>query len=128
MYSDKDEKKGVFDRLQMPKIDMDLTEADDLELHHQPIIKITGLEKPTSSVFSRLGGKDHLSDEQAHSFAGILKNATPKAVSTLISLLISMESDVLPKQKARWCRQKNTKISKSYSGQETTSQSGNNGR
>lgn len=65
----------------MPKIEMDLTETDDTDLHHQPIIKITGLEKPTSSVFSRLGGKDHLSDEQARSFAGILKNATPKAVS-----------------------------------------------
>lgn len=81
VYSDKDEKKGVFDRLQMPKVDMDLTE-DDADLHHQPIIKITGLEKPTSSVFSRLGGKDHLSDENARSFAGILKNTTPKAVCT----------------------------------------------
>lgn len=64
----------------MPKIDVDLTEADDSEPHHQPIIKITGLEKPTSSVFARLGGKDNLNDEQARSFAGILKNTTPKTV------------------------------------------------
>lgn len=86
MYSDKDEKKGIFDRLQMPKIDMDLTGADDLELNYQPIIKITGLEKPTSSVFARLGGKDHLKDEHARSFTGILKNSTPKAVSTRFCL------------------------------------------
>lgn len=75
MYSDKtDEKKGIFDRLDMPKAQVEPKLKG-------PTIQITGLKKPVTSIFSRLGGKnesDELTDEQSISFAGILKSAPKK--------------------------------------------------
>ncbi|KAJ6649237.1 hypothetical protein Bhyg_04471 [Pseudolycoriella hygida] len=59
LYADKPDKNSVFERLQ--KHDSEVSE---------PSIKIVGLDKPTSSVFSRLGG---LRDSPPVELAGILK-------------------------------------------------------
>lgn len=67
MYADKPEKNSVFERLQ--KTNPEVTE---------PSIRITGLDKPTSSVFARLGG---LRDSPPVELAGILKNAVKGQVS-----------------------------------------------
>lgn len=75
MYSDKpEEKRGIFDRLDMPKAKVE-------SIIKEPLIHITGVRKPVTSIFSRLGGKnesDELTDDQSISFAGILKNAPKK--------------------------------------------------
>lgn len=49
----------------------------------EPTIRITGIKNPTTSIFSRLGGKnesDDITEDRSIQFAGILKN-TPKKVS-----------------------------------------------
>lgn len=78
MYSDEDvpKKSGIFDRLEHTK---GITQR----------IEVTGLNSaPSSSIFSRLGGKTDddidLDDEKAVAFAGILKSA-PKKVKPIES-------------------------------------------
>lgn len=61
LYADKTEKNSVFERLQKNNSDTS-----------EPSIRITGLDKPTSSVFARLGG---LRDSPPVELAGILKNS-----------------------------------------------------
>lgn len=71
-------KVGIFDRLEQTKAGST-----------QQRIQITGVNSaptPTSSIFSRLGGKSDdidLDDDQAVAFAGILKSA-PKKVTKII--------------------------------------------
>lgn len=83
VYSDNnnDDKRKIFDRLEMPSTSNKTTSSSASDCH-EPIIKITGLHKSMSSVFGRLGGKDTLNDEeddalveQSRSFSGILKNS-----------------------------------------------------
>ncbi|KAG4073013.1 hypothetical protein HA402_009432 [Bradysia odoriphaga] len=61
LYADKPEKNSVFERLQKNNADAS-----------EPSIRITGLDKPASSVFARLGG---LRDSPPVELAGILKNS-----------------------------------------------------
>lgn len=67
VYADKPEKNSVFERLQKNSADVS-----------EPSIRITGLDKPTSSVFARLGG---LRDSPPVELAGILKHAEKRQVS-----------------------------------------------
>lgn len=74
-----DEKKGVFDRLQLSK--------NSTKSNRETKVTISGLGKIHSSIFSRLGGKgdddmDDMIDDNAESFAGILKNSSKKVSST----------------------------------------------
>lgn len=80
VYVEKEEKiVGIFDRLEKTK-----------QKSEQPQIKITGLNRmPSTSIFSRLGGKSddiEMEDEKAVGFAGILKSA-PKKVGFIIELI-----------------------------------------
>lgn len=69
VYADKPEKNSVFERLQKGSTEVSVTE---------PSIRITGLDKPASSVFARLGG---LRDSPPVELAGILKNSEKRQVS-----------------------------------------------
>lgn len=86
VYSDKPEKKGIFDRLELETNGQHSYETVDL-LSTEPRIKVTGLDKPASSVFSRLGGmknSQRLEDDDvvllssSQSFSGILKRHAAK--------------------------------------------------
>lgn len=68
MYADKPEKNSVFERLQ----------KNSAEVSAEPSIRITGLDKPASSVFARLGG---LRDSPPVELAGILKKSETRQVS-----------------------------------------------
>lgn len=67
VYADKQEKNSVFERLQKNSSEVS-----------EPSIRITGLDKPASSVFARLGG---LRDSPPVELAGILKNSDKRQVS-----------------------------------------------
>lgn len=67
MYADKPEKNSVFERLQKNNAEIS-----------EPSIRITGLDKPASSVFARLGS---LRDSPPVELAGILKNSVKRQVS-----------------------------------------------
>lgn len=68
VYADKQEKNSVFERLQKNSLEVS-----------EPSIRITGLDKPASSVFARLGG---LRDSPPVELAGILKNSEKRQVSS----------------------------------------------
>lgn len=98
VYSDKEDnsKKGVFDRLELSKTastydltDTSLTESSSSSSQDR-LFRVTGIDRQTSSVFSRLGGKDDLEDtiiEHSRTFSGILKNTTTKLVSLFYNYL-----------------------------------------
>lgn len=98
VYSDKDDKKKIFDRLEMPTVHKASSDAGP-----EPIIKITGLNKSMSSVFGRLGGKDGLVEnaivDQSRSFSGILKNAaTIKAAGGVAKKQVKPQKVILVKK------------------------------
>lgn len=55
VYSDKPEKRGIFDRLELESNGHQQYETINL-VGTETRIKVTGLDKPASSVFARLGG------------------------------------------------------------------------
>lgn len=93
VYSDKTEKKGIFDRLELEKNGHHQYETVDLT-PPETRIKVTGLEKPASSVFARLGGikpSQQLDDDDvvmlsgSRSFSGILKRQAAKVFESQIT-------------------------------------------
>lgn len=73
VYADKPEKNSVFERLQKGS-------GSEVSIS-EPAIRITGLDKPASSVFARLGG---LRDSPPVELAGILKKSEKRPVSSRV--------------------------------------------
>lgn len=95
VYSDKIEKKGIFDRLELETNGGHQTyETVDLT-PTETRIKVTGLEKPASSVFARLGGIKPLDNNddvvmlnRMETFTGILKRHAPKVVDLFTTFFV----------------------------------------
>lgn len=79
MFPEKKEKSGIFDRMDLDTDD----EMPQTATKRDITFKVVGLDKPTGSIFSRLGDKSRTDGrviESTPSHAGILKNSPTKRV------------------------------------------------
>uniref|UniRef100_A0A1B0DND9 DUF5577 domain-containing protein n=1 Tax=Phlebotomus papatasi TaxID=29031 RepID=A0A1B0DND9_PHLPP len=79
LFPEKKEKGGIFDRMDLDTDD----EMPQTATKRDITFKVVGLDKPTGSIFSRLGDKSRTDGrviESTPSHAGILKNSPTKRV------------------------------------------------
>lgn len=76
---------SIFDRLRSTERSEEKWQPDSSS-STEPIIRVVGLNKPPTSIFTRLGGKSLAENEiieKSIGFAGILKNSPTKSVSLI---------------------------------------------